>query len=237
MSEMRRYLDAGGDDPKVALLRAGDAESPTSEARLRTLAAVGTAIVGSTTTATGASKLGGAALLKWMGVALLVAGAGVYLGRSHVRAAHAPAAATSPTSVTVQLAPTTAPTVEALLAPAAPAASAPEARPSSHPLVVARPPSSAPAGGSLSDEIATIDEASRAVAAGDANGALRVLDRYQRDYPHGALSPEATTLRIQALLLRGDRAGANALADRFLAQNPDSPHATRIRSLLGRTKP
>jgi len=39
-------------------------------------------------------------------------------------------------------------------------------------------------------------------------------------------------MRVEALLRKGDRAGARSLADRFLARNPSSPYAARIRSML-----
>jgi hypothetical protein len=43
-------------------------------------------------------------------------------------------------------------------------------------------------------------------------------------------------LRIQALIERGDRAQASALAERFETANPKSPYAERIRSILSHPK-
>ncbi|MGH7296275.1 MAG: outer membrane protein assembly factor BamD, partial [Polyangiaceae bacterium] len=73
-----------------------------------------------------------------------------------------------------------------------------------------------------------------ALAAGDAAGALRRVDAYDREFPRGALAQEATTLRIEALLRQGQRDAALRLADRFLAANPRSPYAARIRLLVQR---
>jgi hypothetical protein len=108
---------------------------------------------------------------------------------------------------------------------AAPSAEAPRAR----------TPSPAPS--ALADEIAALDGAREALASGDASRALRALDARDRAFPRGALGPEATVLRIEALALRGDRAAATRLAEAYLAASPRSPHASRIRTLLGLPAP
>jgi hypothetical protein len=82
-------------------------------------------------------------------------------------------------------------------------------------------------------EIASLERARGPLGAGDAARALRELDRHERDFPRGALAPEATALRIEALVRSGDRAGAAALADRFLKTPGGAAHAKRIRSLVG----
>jgi hypothetical protein len=40
-------------------------------------------------------------------------------------------------------------------------------------------------------------------------------------------------LRIEALSQSGDASRAKSLAESFLAKNPNSPYATRLRSLTG----
>lgn len=85
---------------------------------------------------------------------------------------------------------------------------------------------------SLAAEVTAIDAARTALRNGDVAGCLNALDHYQHDFPHGLLGQEANVLRIEAML-RGNRPGARAAAERFLAANPSSPYATRIRSLLG----
>jgi TolA-binding protein len=89
-------------------------------------------------------------------------------------------------------------------------------------------PSAAP----LAAEVAAIDHAARAVADRDPPRALAALDAYQKAFPTGVLRPEATVLRVQALVQQGDSARAAAIARTFLAQNPHSPHAARLRALV-----
>ena len=113
---------------------------------------------------------------------------------------------------------------------------APVAKPSS-PLREMRreaPPQAAAA--SLSDEVAALQVARTALSAHDAGGAIAALDRYKSRFPAGRLAPEATVLRIDALVERGDRAQASALAERFESANPKSPYADRVRSILNRAK-
>jgi hypothetical protein len=90
-----------------------------------------------------------------------------------------------------------------------------------------RPPDS-----SLREETRQLDRARAAVAKGNARAALAELDRYDAAFRHGALAPEATLLRVRALLAAGDRAGAQALARSFAAAHPESSHLDQLRSLL-----
>jgi TolA-binding protein len=85
----------------------------------------------------------------------------------------------------------------------------------------------------ITGEITAITLVRGVLDKGDARGALAVLDRYQQDYPHGALAPEATVLRIEALQQAGERSRAKVLGEAFLKAHPKSPHAQRVRSLLG----
>jgi hypothetical protein len=85
----------------------------------------------------------------------------------------------------------------------------------------------------IASEVAALEVARQAIGRGDTQGALRALDDYRHVFPHGMMQQEATLLRVEALAKGGDLAGARALADRFLAANPKSPHAERIRRLVG----
>lgn len=115
------------------------------------------------------------------------------------------------------------------VAPAAPAAVEASAR-----AEAARRRASAGAPRStLTEEIALLDRAREAIARGSASSALAALDEHDRSFPGAALGPEATVLRVEALSLRGDRAAATRLGRAFLAVHPESPHASRLRSLLG----
>jgi len=82
--------------------------------------------------------------------------------------------------------------------------------------------------GALRDEIALIDGARAALAAGSSNQALSLLERYRARHPHGMLLPEALAMRIEAIDRGGDHARARSLASAFLAQYPHSPLAQRV---------
>ncbi len=92
--------------------------------------------------------------------------------------------------------------------------------------------SNAPEGPSLEGEVAALDLARNVLAGGDAARTLGLLDQYEQAFPKGALRPEATYLRIQALSRAGQREAARSLAARFLAHHPKSPHAAQLQALL-----
>ncbi len=79
-----------------------------------------------------------------------------------------------------------------------------------------------------------LDRALAELRRGAATDALRILDRYDREFPRGALQPEATAARVEALMAKGDRARAKAIAEQFLAAHPDSPLAHRVRATIAR---
>ena len=85
----------------------------------------------------------------------------------------------------------------------------------------------------LREEIALIDDARAAIAAGAPGKALGVLGRHDRRYPNGVFAPEATVLRIEALTGAGEGEMARTLAHRFLKAHPDSPFAERVERLAG----
>ena len=84
-------------------------------------------------------------------------------------------------------------------------------------------------------ETTLLGAARDAITAGDAPNATRALDDYDRAFPSGMLAPEAAALRVEALALAGDRAGARRLADRFLTDYPTSPLVPRVRTFVDRT--
>jgi outer membrane protein assembly factor BamD (BamD/ComL family) len=97
---------------------------------------------------------------------------------------------------------------------------------------VASAPASARLDVGLEDQVAAIDRARAALERGDAAECLAKLASYDRSFPDGMLSQEATLLRVQALVQRGDRVAARDVAARFIASHPASPHEQRIRRLL-----
>lgn len=86
---------------------------------------------------------------------------------------------------------------------------------------------------SLEREVALLDEARRSVLAQSFERTFSLLERHQRNFPAGALGPEALVIRVQALLGLGRRAEAEALAGRFVALQPNSPVSKRLSALLG----
>lgn len=256
MSEPRRLLDGDGSDVERTLLRSARGDAPSDGSRRKTLIALGLAGgvggAAATTTATstaavalkGSAAMGGAGLIKWIGVGV-IAGFAV-IGAARMIAPKKAAVTISPTHP--QAVPYPGPAKPALIAPspanpppspppqaAPPPAPLPseEPAPAEAPKSTSAPPIAQPAATSLTYEVAALDRAREALAAGDAAGALRALDDHDRRFPGGMLGPEATVLRIEALALRGDHASAVRLGKAFLDAHPRSPHANRLRSLLG----
>jgi hypothetical protein len=85
---------------------------------------------------------------------------------------------------------------------------------------------------SLDAEVATLDRVRLSLAERKATGALKELDAYDRAFPMSVLAEEATVLRVDALMEKGDRAAAAALSRRFLVANPASPHASHMWQVL-----
>ncbi|WP_437602503.1 hypothetical protein WMF28_12890 [Sorangium sp. So ce590] len=85
----------------------------------------------------------------------------------------------------------------------------------------------------LASELALLDKARRALRSGDTAAALALLARHAREFADPQLADEAAVIRVEALASKGDRAGANAAARRFLQEHPGSPHADRVESAAG----
>lgn len=82
-------------------------------------------------------------------------------------------------------------------------------------------------------EVASLDRARAALAAGDARSAIDRLTVHERRFPGGTLEPEAVVLRVRAWLELGQRAEAVALVNRFLNAHPESSQSARLRALVG----
>jgi hypothetical protein len=89
----------------------------------------------------------------------------------------------------------------------------------------------------IGDQIALVDAARAALAAGAADRALELLRQYQTKYPAGSFRPEAGALRIEALAALGRSAEARALAERFVAEHRGSPLADRVARVVGLATP
>ncbi|HLK36574.1 MAG TPA: hypothetical protein VKU41_07455 [Polyangiaceae bacterium] len=107
-----------------------------------------------------------------------------------------------------------------------------------HPVAAARATARAgPAPDTLGEQTQRLDRARAAVEAGDAAGALATLDEFDRRYPSTALGEESSTLRVEALVRRGDREAAGHAARQFLKRYPASVHAVRVTELLRSLSP
>jgi hypothetical protein len=225
--------EAGGDELETSLLQLAKSEGPSAEGRRKILAAIaaGGAASLAAQTAKAASGAGAkSAALKWglLGAAALAVPALLLLRGAADRAPQplspsvirAPAAAvttSAPASAAEGPAPLTVEDLPALknAAPASAAPSVPRAQ------------------GSLADEVAQLQKAKLALKAGNPSQALSELSAYAQRFPRPMLGAEATVVRIEALSASGDSRRAKALTEGFLAKNPNSPYAARLRKLTG----
>jgi hypothetical protein len=227
-----------------------DAQPAPDVVRYGILAAIGTAgALGSTSAVAGVTlgalrRLG---LVKCIATTAIVGtvGAGAYavMHRTPVstantgRASEPQQAIAHGNEASVALPPAT----EASAAPGAPAVDAPENGANLPAAALQRHRAAASKGASpdkasdvssLEGEVAALDGARAALAGGDPSRTLGLLDQYQQAFPRGALRPEASYLRIQALSKSGQAGAARELAARFLASHPKSPHAAQLQALL-----
>jgi hypothetical protein len=243
-----------GDPFDRALLRAGRNDDPPRGAEDRALAVLGLSAKlapGSVGPRPGGfSALSGGAPLKVIAVLLALGayGAGVWMGARWLAPAHArsglSAQVTGPAPVPTPSPASVAPA--SVARPAEPTDSPPRDPPMPSPprdvaassaAAVASRPTRRPApgavdGSALSVEITLVQDAARALAGGDAAGALRVLDRYDRKWPHGALAEEAGALRVQALQRTDRAAEARTLARKLLEAHPHGVLAARLQRVL-----
>ena len=101
--------------------------------------------------------------------------------------------------------------------------------------VASKPNSPVTAQHSLESEIALLDFAQRALAAGQPSVALQDLDTHRRIFANPNLLPEATLVRIEALLALGRSVEARKLGEQLLAAQPTGALAQRVKSLLSPT--
>jgi hypothetical protein len=234
MTEPTRLTDeAGGDELETSLLQLAKNEGPSLEGRRRILAAIaagGAASLASQTADAASATAGKGAALKWglvgagaLGVAI---GATLLFGGTNeparlpvappvVKAVPAAQAKGTPAPAEVGPAPLAVNDLPTLKEPAA-GASSPTVKQ-----------------GSLADEVAQLQKAKLALKGGNASQALAELATYAQRFPRPMLGAEATVVRIEALSASGDTARAKSLAEGFLAKNPNSPYAARLRSLTG----
>jgi hypothetical protein len=119
--------------------------------------------------------------------------------------------------------------------PIAPASSKPKPAPHSSPRPRAPAARSEPAtspNSTLGAQVALLDAARTAIAAGAFAEALRLSERYRAEFPSGELAPEAEVVAIEALVFRGEKRPAAERAARFFARYPGDPHTARVKWLV-----
>jgi len=256
MSDGKRIVDDGGPLERAIVASAGADDEPPAELEARILAALPFAapIPSAWAGPAGSDEAGGSAGTPWprrMGIALAALGIGALIAGSIASRSSAPspliAPARSPAPPTMPVAVEGRESGESVVAvvtpdalPSAPgsAAASPKLRPSPKaetepsPKVEEAASPDVESGSTLAREIALLDAVRRKLGDGDRVAALRELDAYDAEFPHGLLRPEATVLRTRTLLAQGRREEAVKLAEDFLAKHPRSVHANRIRALL-----
>jgi hypothetical protein len=83
----------------------------------------------------------------------------------------------------------------------------------------------------LSAEVSRIDAARTSNARGDYDQAIRRIERYHRDFPHGALAPDADVVALEAVAAKRDQAETARRAALFLSRYPGDPHTARVKWL------
>jgi hypothetical protein len=234
------------DDFEAMLWRSAKIEEPSAGARSRALAAaVAAGMAGAAGAAAGGTVPEAAAAAKGLAfgwklalAALILGGVAAIVVASRTRdAVPAPA----PTAASRAIVASSLSAVEssspspsnAEPAANAPASAEPTAIASAAPTATATASSPRmPRALTLAEEVLLVDRARAALGRGDTSGALRALDEHDARSSHGALAPEATVLRIEALVAAGERAKAMTTARAFLATHPSSPLAARVRKIV-----
>jgi hypothetical protein len=232
-TEPTRWADGDADALVERLIRAGRADGPS--ARVLRAAPVAVAALVSTTAASATlaqAGLGGAAmtspnalspllLVKWVAVGSLAS-------TSVLALVHAPELMRPASGVPVVQAPSSKPQTPVRVAAPALVAATASASAATSP---AATNATAPPRADVAREVTLLDAARTALVEGNAGSALRALDSLER-LPGRALGPEATVLRVRALLAQGDAVEARRVAERFLASAPNAPQAAALRALL-----
>jgi hypothetical protein len=261
MSEPRPILEDNPSVVEQRLIVSARFDRPPLGGKQRILVAMGfgagTATVGGAATAATAPALGIAVISKWLAVGLatgaLTTGA-LLLGHQALGARRAsPPAVLAPALRSLPRKTATLPVTSSVTksSDSAPRSSEGTAHVHSRPRssegtahVHSRPrtQSSAPTRANappavhtptLSDEVTALDRVRQAALSGTPTNALRLLDTYERTFNSPNLAPEAAVLRIEALLALRRETEAKRVGERLLASNPNTPHAQRVRSLLG----
>lgn len=237
--EPRPLLEEDATEVETALLRAGRSDGPHKEVAVRALAMIeGLPPAPRLEASSGASAAEHAAFVRWAKIVLVTVGLG---GAAVVAYQFTRPQAASPSTLppVPETAPEAAPVEEARTIEEA-VTVAPEQEPvrarrralASR----ARNESASSLDSSLGQETLLLDRARKELDAQQGGEALRLLDQYERQFPHGRLRPEATILRLAALFQTGKTEAADSLAARLRADEAYKAYAPRIRSLSREAK-
>ena len=227
---------------ELRLLEAARADRIPPEFRMRMAEGLGVHAAGAAVH--GALSAGGKVGAPWfaktglwgvLSLSLVVAGASWYAARSAPGASREPH---EPMSSAREVAPAggeIAPDASSATTPAKPEQTAAPATDTAPPARVR-----AAAGGddaALRAEVALLDRARQALHAGEAPLALRLLDQHSRRFARGMLEPEATALRIEALVQIGSYEQAGAMSQRFVSAYPSHPLREHVAKLTATRAP
>ena len=212
--------------------------APVRADRAAIRARIGTTL-GTTAGATATSAL---TLKLVVGAAIsLVAVGGIYLamhgGSSRRAAVHEESPPAHVESGPEHAAPAPSPTVEPVPAPEqAPVEhtlpSATSHAPRAHVAPPAAPSQAASAAPATIDEAALLANATRALAHGDYDHALGIVEEHARRFANGVLAEERGALELEALLGLGRGSDAAVAAKRFASSYPHSVHAPLVERAL-----
>jgi hypothetical protein len=82
-------------------------------------------------------------------------------------------------------------------------------------------------------QVAALDRARAALRTGRARESVTLLDRFDRNYPGSHLAPEATVVRVSALLALGRRAQATELVRAYCRTGGRGAYGHRLMRLVG----
>ena len=238
--EPTRIAEQGGTADELALIRAARNERAPAGAPARALAALSLVAGVTAVGAPAAASTSAVAVLgKWLATGALLGA--VSAGSVHVLSRNEPAPQRS-ASPSAQR-----PEAESSVVRAAPAEitepaaqlEQPEPLPaldgSAPPPARSRAPSPQTSrSGTLAEERALLERARSAIGEGATGEASDSLARYSERFEHGALRDEASVLRIELALARGETARAVALCDAYLSAGGDGPHTARVRAMRAR---
>ena len=249
-----RLQAAGATNFERRLLEAAGREQPSRELSERMAQGIGISMSGAGTTVGAGTKSGTAAakaanssssLIPWVSGALVAVGVavGALSSTRPITKISEPAAIAPPTlSVSGTSVPATSSLAGTPMATAGVATAADDAAPNVDEESPARPPAAQRGGrgaaaGELANQIALVDAARSALAAGSAQRALSIVREYQHDYPTGTFRPEVSAVKIEALVKMGRTAEARTLAERFVVAYGPGPLADRVARLAHIAEP